>query len=254
MNTADFEIADIESFEVSVFFDQVKLETMHNKLQSLERGSFLSGMIKSDTFSQFMKEHIPSLQLTGNSFQIGIYHNSIKLIITSEHAEGLFRMPVDTFVPQEKLFAKDNLQKLNVDLNAVISMILGILGLEYAATKLWVKIELRKNNADYQTTRLSEKANPVIQSLLNEPVEIQSTNIAFKTKEVFLGTPVNAHYMLSRMSPLYSDKVNAVIFSGRFSCENKGVQDLNVILGEYLKRINDIVKKLTGGLKVNESV
>ena len=255
MDTVGFEIADIESFRVYVFFDKIELETLHSKLKSIERGRFISGRIKSDSFIQFVEEKIPSLQLTGNGFRIEVYSNSITLEVASEPMKGMFRMsPPHAYDPPEKLFAKDNFQKLNVDFNAVVGQVLGTLGLDYAATKFMVKIDLRKNGADYQTNRFSEKINPVIQSLLGESIKIQSTSIVFKTKETFLGTSVDAHYNLHRKRSLVDDKINAIVLSGMFSFKNTGIQDLNMILEEYLKRINDVVKKLVGGLNVNERI
>lgn len=252
MDTTDFEITDIEYLNVNVYFDPIEFETIYDKLKSIERGFFISSTIKHDTFAQLMKKYIPLLQLGGDGFQIAIFNNAVKLTITSGRIYDVIDMSNKISVPPQKLFAKDNLQKLNVDFNAVVSHVLGILHLDYNATKLEVKIELNKNGADYQTTRLSESANPVIHSLLGESIEIQSTDIAFKTKEVFLDIPVNVHYSLIRKGPLFSDKSNTVEFSGKFSGENRGIQDLNVILEEYMKRINNVVRKLTGGLKVNE--
>ena len=207
----------------------------------------------SDSFFQYIEENIPSLQLTGSGFQIQVRPASITLIVTSKPTEDMFKIiPYYTSDPPEKLFAKENIQKLSVDFNAVVGQILGILGIDYAATKFVVTIDLRKNGADYQTNKFGKKINPIIQSLLGESVKIQSLNVAFKTKEVFLDTPVDIQYNLARKGLIYDDKITAVIFSGWLRFKNTGIQDLNMILDEYLKRINDVVKKLVGGLNADE--
>ena len=253
MSAVGFEITDIESFEVYVSFDKIDLKTLYNKLKSIERGRFISGKIKSDNFFQYVEETLPLLQLMGDGFQIQVYSKLIILAVASRPTESMLRMlPRYTHVSPEKLFAKENFQKLNIDFNAMVSQVLGILDLDYPATKFTVKIDLKKKGGDYQTNRFGEKINPVVQSLLGESIEIQSVSIAFKTNEVFLDTPVNAHYKLHRTGSFSDDKINAVAFSGRFSFKNTGIQNLDMILEEYLKRINDVVKKLVGGLNVNE--
>ena len=253
MGETEFKIQDITMFAINIFFDKVKLETLHNKLKSIERGQFISGLIRSDNFIEHMEERIPSLQLLGNGFRINVHPNSIMLIITSRPLEDVFTaLPSDLMVSPEQLFVKDNFQKLSVDFNAVVGQILGILGLDYAATKFMVRIELRKNDADYQTNRFSKKMSPIIQSLLGESVKIPSSGVMFETEEIFLNIPINAHYGLKRKQLLHNDQITAVEFSGRYSFKNTGTQDMSMILEEYMKRINSVVKKLVGGLNTIE--
>ena len=92
MSAIGFGISDIESFKVRVVFDKIELETLHNKLKSIERGRFISGKILSDNFFQYVEENIPSLQLTGDGFQIQVHPASIPLIVTSKPTKDMFKM------------------------------------------------------------------------------------------------------------------------------------------------------------------
>ena len=182
-----------------------------------------------------------------------MYSNSIKLIVGSKPVRAIFEPSINhEFIPSEKLFNKESFQKLSVDFNAVIGHVLGRLNLDYTATKLLVTISLKKDGVDYQPTIYGEKINPIIQSLLEKSEDISSTSIAFKTNEFFLDTPADTYYNLYKTGSLRDDKINAVMFLGRLRFKNTGTQNLSMILEEYLKRINNVIKKLVGGLNINE--
>lgn len=253
MSAVNFEIADIKSFTVDIFYKKIEFDTLYKELKLIGRGEFISGKIESDSMIKVAEKNFPSLQLTGNGFQIQVYPNLIRLFIASPPVEGMLVPPsLHSFNPPKKLFATENLQKLNLDYNTTVGRILGTLNIDYAETKGVVTIHLEKRNADYETNNFSKDAAPIIQSILGEPTEIQSTGVTFKTKEVFCGTKVSAYYDLDRLGSTVDDKINAVTFGGRIHFKNTGVQDLNMILTEYLKRINNVTKKLVGGLILNE--
>ena len=253
MSTVNFEIVDIKSFRVDIFFKEIEFDTLHKELKLIERGEFISGKIESDSITKFTEKNYPSLQLTGNGFQIQVYPDSIRLFIASQPVEGMFVTPsFHSSDPPKKLFATENLQKLNLDYNTTVGRILGTLNIDYAETKGVVAIHLEKRNADYETNNFSKDVAPIIQSILGEPTEIQSTNVTFKTKEVLCDANVYTYYDLSRRGSIVDDTINAVTFEGRIRFKNTGAQDLNMILTEYLKRINYVTKKLVGGLILNE--
>ena len=248
----EFTVQDITSLHVSISFDGVKHETLRDKLALIERGQFISGTVTSDTFLQFADKHIPLLRLAGNGFKISIYRDLIELIISPqiENIPGVLLSK--TNISHEELFAKNNLQKINVDFNAIVGHVLGRLGIAYDATKFTFSLNLGNPNTHYHENMFDKVTIPALQSLVGESTKIQSINPEFKTREVFLDIQADVYYNLHTQKPPHRSKTDAVIFSGLINFENTGVQDLNLLLDTYLKRINDMVEKLMGGLKANE--
>ena len=252
MSVVEFNVRDIASMHIEISFDEVKLETLRDRLTSIERGHFMSGTVTTDTLLQFVDRHVPSLRLAGKGFEISVYRDSIKLTISTQ-VENMPRMSMsETSISQEELFAGDNLQKINVDFSAIVGHVLGRLGIGYDATKFTIRINLRKSGVRYHANVFGKEAIPTLQSLVGESAKIQSVNPEFKTREVFLGRQAEAYYDLHTQKPPHGSRNDKVVFFGWVSFENMGVEDLNMILDAYLKRVNDIVEKLAGGLETNE--
>lgn len=238
---------------VGISFDGVKLETLRDRLKSIERGRFMSGTVTSDTILQFVDKHVPTLRLTGKGFEISVYRDSITLIVAPTQVRNVPEVPIsETSISHEELFAESNLQKINVDFNAIVGHILGMLGINYDATKITIHLNLEKIGTHYNTNVFSKEAIHTLQSLVGNSTKIQSINTEFRTGEVFLDRQADAYYDLRTQKPPHNSRINATVFLGWVSFENTGVQDLNMILEAYLKRINDIVEKLAGGLEKNE--
>ena len=252
MANMQFGSKDIKSLDFEVRFEKIALDTLHNKLEAIERGKFLSGSITSDSFIKFLEDNIPSLELTGDGFNIGVYPHSIRLSMPDVRRNNRITQVSDMISDPEKIFSSEELQKISVDFNSIVSFVLAKLGIEYKSTTFMVRINLRKNKVDYQTDKLSEAINPSIQSIIGDNSEVQSAGVEFKTKEMFLGKSVKAFYNLSKRGLRDIERTDAVVFSGWFSFENTGVQDLAEMAEEYVKHVNNTIEKLVGGLKPNE--
>lgn len=247
----EFTVQDIISLHVSISFNGVKHETLRDKLAQIERSQFISGIVTSDTFLQYVDKHIPSLRLAGNGFKILVYRDLIELIISTQ-IENMSEVQISkTNISHEELFAKNNLQKVNVDFNAIVGYIIGRLEISYDATKFTLGLNLRNPDTHYHENMFEKKAIPTLQSLVDESTKIQSINPEFKTREVFLDRQADVYYNFYTQKPSHQNKTDAVIFSGVINFENTGVQDLNLLLDTYLNRINGMAEKLMGGLKAN---
>ena len=248
--TSDFTTADITLFKVNIFYEKIGFETLFKKIKSIKKGYFISDVIKRDIISNPAEKTFPALQLSGDGFQILVYPSSINLIAVLSHTNGMFSsFPPDQFDSPEKIFSKNNLQKLSLDYNAAVKMILDTLDVDYTKTNVLIRIDLEKNNTHFQANMFNKEADLALQSILGESMAVQSTGMAFKTKEDFHDVIVDAHYNLSNFGDIDNKKI---VFNGMLYFKNTGIQDLHMIVTDYLKRINHVTKKLVGGLVIVE--
>jgi len=241
-----YTLDDVDSFGISIEFSKDSHDSLLNTLNELSLSKFTRGTVKATTVASFFDKNIPVLTLTGNGYEIAVTNTRIVVLFLDARAEIInidSDDSEDEEVDNKRLFSQEYLSSIDVDVNFVIGLILGKLGLKLSSLRTVVKMSLSQEGQlknDF-TNMLSSESK----MLFDKTSDLHFNGITFSTNEESGNEKTHITYSIVNNVDVL-DKEKSVRSSITVESKLAGSLNIYTLLENSLSRINKVILSLSG--------
>lgn len=217
-------------------------------VDSLKIGEFRVTKFEELGLYELLDEVIPVITLSGKGIELSVKRKSIELNMGSRTPSLLrsFR-GVPTEIEPEKIFSKENLDSVQTDLNYVMGLVFGKLGLKPNEVEVECLLSIWKEgllgrNFNYL---LKDESFAYFGKCID--TNIEGLNIALREQLGDLN--VESKYKIKQEYEKEQEK-KFVSLTAELNFKPKGLINISSLLERLIERINTLVANVVGGIVV----
>lgn len=237
--------SDIDGATLSISLPKGKYDAIDDVVHTLQAGKFHTTKAYRADFSDTADDLFTRITFVGNGFEFGLLKSkfSVQFLSGIEFATLDLSMQDRTAINPAEIFTVENMNRISLDFNYILGLILGDLGLVKTTYDLNCRISVSKNTRAIYT--LNHLLAPELKANFAKVNNFELTGIGISMTEKLFDEMAQSEYRLSgfnRKSP-NTHPHNA---SAMFKFKNSGSIDLFNIIDRGIKRLNTIVESVAG--------
>ena len=240
-----YTLGDIEGATLSISIPKGKYDAIDDVVHTLQAGKFHTTKAYRADFSDTVDKFFTRIMFVGNGFEFGLLKSkfSVQFLSGLEFATLDLNRQDRTARNPSEIFTAENMNRISIDFNYILALILGDLELVKNNYEINCRISVSKNTRAIYT--LNHLLAPELKSNFVKANNFELTGIGISMTEKLFDEMTQSEYRLSGFNKK-SPKTHPYYASALFKFKSSGPIDLFNIIDRSIKRLNKVVESVVG--------